>query len=52
MLLQIAGIFTSETVFGQANVGKAMALAMVVVVALVMAFYAWLDKRASRWLVR
>ena len=50
--LQIAGTFTSETVLGQANVGKAMALAMVVVVALVMALYAWLDKRASRWLVR
>ena len=50
--LQIAGTFTSETVLGQANVGKAMALAMVVVVAIVMAIYAWLDKRSSKWLVR
>ncbi len=50
--LQIAGTFTSETVLGQANVGKAMALAMVVVVALVMTLYTWLDKRSSKWLVR
>ncbi len=50
--LQIAGTFTSETVLGEANVGKAMALAMVVVVAVVMTIYAWVDKRASRWLVR
>ena len=50
--LQIAGNVTSEVVLGQENVGKAMAMAMVVVVALVMWAYAWLDKRASRWLVR
>ena len=50
--LQIAGTFTSEVILGQENVGKAMAFAMVVVVALVMWAYAWLDKRASRWLVR
>ena len=50
--LQIAGTFTSEVILGQENVGKAMALAMVVVVALVMWVYAVLDKRASRWLVR
>jgi putative spermidine/putrescine transport system permease protein len=29
-----------------------MAMAMVVVVAVVMTIYAWIDKRASRWLVR
>ncbi len=52
MPLQIAGTFTSEVILGQENVGKAMALAMVVVVALVMWVYAALDKRASRWLVR
>ena len=48
--LQIAGTFTSEVILGQENVGKAMAFAMVVVVA--MWVYAVLDKRASRWLVR
>ena len=50
--LQISGTFTSEVILGQENIGKAMAMAMVVVVALVMWLYAWLDKRASRWLVR
>ena len=37
---------------GQQSVAKAMALAMIVVVALVMTLYAVLDRRASRWLVR
>lgn len=50
--LQIGGTFTSEVILGQANVGKAMALEMMVVVALVMAIYAVLDRRASKWLVR
>ena len=35
---------------GQANFGYALALEMVVVVAIVMALYAWLLKRTSRWL--
>ncbi len=50
--LQIGSTFTSEVLLGQENLGKAMALAMVVVVAIVMALYAWLDKRASRWMQR
>ena len=50
--LQIGGTFTSEVVLGREGVGKAMALAMVVVVAIVMTGYAVLDRRASRWLVR
>lgn len=50
--LQIGGTFTSEVVLGQENLGKAMALVMVVVVALVMTGYAVLDRRASRWLAR
>lgn len=48
--LQIAGTFSSEVLLGQENVGKAMALAMVVVVAVVMAIYAVLDRRSSTWL--
>ena len=43
---------SSDVIVGQENVGKAMAMAMVVVVAIVMAIYAWIDKRASRWLQR
>jgi putative spermidine/putrescine transport system permease protein len=50
--LQIGGTFTSEVILGQENIGKAMALEMVVVVAVVMTAYALLDRRASRWLVR
>jgi putative spermidine/putrescine transport system permease protein len=50
--LQIGDTFTSEVLLGQQNVGKAMAMTMVVVVAIVMALYSWLDRRASRWLAR
>ncbi|MCA1783029.1 MAG: ABC transporter permease [Dermatophilaceae bacterium] len=50
--LQIAGTMRSEVILGQENLGKAMALAMVVVVAIVMTMYAWLDKRSSRWMQR
>ena len=48
--LQIRTAVTSEVVLGQANVGKALALGMVVVVAVVMALYALLQRRTARWL--
>ncbi|GAA1621379.1 ABC transporter permease [Actinoplanes couchii] len=48
--LQIRGALTSEVVLGQANLGKAMALGMVVVVAVVMALYSLLQKRTAKWL--
>jgi putative spermidine/putrescine transport system permease protein len=48
--LQIRGALTSEVVLGQQNLGKAMALGMVVVVAIVMALYALLQRRTARWL--
>ncbi len=47
--LQIANQMTSEVVLGQENVGKALALAMIVVVSFVMLVYAWIQRRASRW---
>ncbi|HEV7196935.1 MAG TPA: ABC transporter permease subunit, partial [Pedococcus sp.] len=50
--LAIGNTLSSEVVLGQENVGKAMALEMVVVVAVVMTAYVVLDRRASRWLVR
>ena len=50
--LLIGGSLRSEVILGQENVGKAMALAMIVVVAVVMTAYAWLDKRSSRWMPR
>jgi putative spermidine/putrescine transport system permease protein len=48
--LQIRSALTSEVVLGQQNLGKAMALGMVVVVAVVMTLYALLQRRTSRWL--
>ena len=48
--LQIRSALTSEVVLGQANVGKALALGMVIVVAVVMTLYALLQRRTARWL--
>jgi putative spermidine/putrescine transport system permease protein len=47
--LQIASSFTSEVVLGRENVGKALALGMIVVVSFVMLLYALIQRRASRW---
>ncbi len=47
--LQIASQMQSEVVLGQENVGKALALGMILIVSLVMAAYAWIQRRASRW---
>ena len=48
--LQIRTALTSEVVLGQQNLGKAMALGMVLVVAVVMSLYALLQRRTARWL--
>jgi putative spermidine/putrescine transport system permease protein len=48
--LQIRSALTSEVILGQQNLGKAMALGMVVVVAVVMSLYALLQRRTARWL--
>ncbi|GIF47220.1 putative spermidine/putrescine transport system permease protein [Asanoa ferruginea] len=48
--LQIRSALTSEVLLGRENIGKAMALGMVVVVAVVMSLYAALQRRTSRWL--
>ncbi len=48
--LQIRAAMTSETVLGQENVAKALALGMVIVVAVAMALYSWMQRRSSRWL--
>jgi putative spermidine/putrescine transport system permease protein len=48
--LQIRGALTSEVVLGQENLGKAMALGMVIVVAVVMTLYALLQRRTAKWL--
>jgi putative spermidine/putrescine transport system permease protein len=48
--LQIREALTSEVVLGRENVGKALALGMIVVVAIVMTLQALLQRRTSRWL--
>ena len=47
--LQISNQLQSEVVLGQENMGKALALGMIVIVSLVMAAYALIQQRASRW---
>ena len=46
---QIACQMSSEVVLGRENVGKALALGMIVIVGAVMAVYALIQRRASRW---
>lgn len=48
--LMIRQAITSEVLLGQANVGFALALEMIVVVTLVMVGYSLLLRRTSRWL--
>ncbi|MGY1739902.1 MULTISPECIES: ABC transporter permease [unclassified Blastococcus] len=48
--LQIADSLSSNVVVGAENLGKALALGMVVLVGVVMVFYAWVQRRAQRWL--
>jgi len=50
--LQIGGTLSSEVILGQENVGKAMALGMVAIVAVVMTIYAVLERRTTKWLGR
>jgi len=47
--LEIGCQMSSEVVLGQENVGKALALGMIVIVSVVMAVYALIQRRASRW---
>ncbi|WP_426244053.1 ABC transporter permease [Nocardioides sp. LHG3406-4] len=48
--LLIRSALTSEVLLGQANLGFALALQMIVVVAIVMGLYALLLRRTSRWI--
>jgi putative spermidine/putrescine transport system permease protein len=48
--LQIREALTSEVVLGQENIGKALALGMIVIVVVVMGLYALVQRRAGRWL--
>jgi len=48
--LQIADALSSNVVVGSESLGKALALGMVVLIGVVMAFYAWIQRRTQRWL--
>ncbi len=48
--LQIGNFLTSEVALGQAGAGKALALGMIVVVAVVMSLYALVQRKAATWL--
>jgi putative spermidine/putrescine transport system permease protein len=48
--LRIGTFLTSEIVLGQANLGKALAFGMILIVAATMSIYAVLQRRTSRWL--
>ncbi len=48
--LQIREALTSEVALGQENIGKALALGMIVIVVVVMGLYALVQRRAGRWL--
>jgi putative spermidine/putrescine transport system permease protein len=48
--IQIGDFLNGNVLAGQQNVGKALGLGLVVIIAVVMVFYFLLQKRASRWL--
>jgi putative spermidine/putrescine transport system permease protein len=48
--LQIADALSSNVTVGSENLGKALALGMVLLIGLVMIFYAWVQRRTQRWL--
>ncbi|MFP5370684.1 MAG: ABC transporter permease [Actinomycetes bacterium] len=48
--LQIADALSSNVVVGSENLGKALALGMVLLIGLVMIFYALVQRRTQRWL--
>jgi putative spermidine/putrescine transport system permease protein len=48
--IQIGGFLNGNVLAGQENVGKALGLGMIVVVAVLMGVYTLLQRRVSRWL--
>jgi putative spermidine/putrescine transport system permease protein len=48
--LQIRTALSSEVLLGRENVGKALALGMIIIVGIVLALNAWLQRRTARWL--
>jgi putative spermidine/putrescine transport system permease protein len=48
--IQIGSFLSGNVIAGQGNVGKALGLGMVVIIAIVMVFYVLLQRRAAKWL--
>ena len=48
--IQIGSFLSGNVIAGQQNVGKALGLGMVVIIAVVMAVYVVLQRRAAKWL--
>jgi putative spermidine/putrescine transport system permease protein len=48
--IQIGSFLSGNVIAGQQNVGKALGLGMVVIIAVVMVFYVVLQRRAAKWL--
>lgn len=48
--IQIGSFLSGNVIAGQQNVGKALGLGMVVIIAVVMAIYILLQRRAAKWL--
>jgi putative spermidine/putrescine transport system permease protein len=47
--IQIGSFLNGNVLAGQQNVGKALGLGLIVIIAVVMVIYSLLQKRASRW---
>ncbi len=48
--IQIGSFLNGNVIAGQENVGKALGLGMVIIIAVVMIIYTLLQRRAARWL--
>ena len=48
--IQIGSFLNGNVLAGQQNVGKALGLGMILIIAVLMVFYSLLQRRAARWL--
>jgi putative spermidine/putrescine transport system permease protein len=48
--IQIGSFLNGNVIAGQANVGKALGLGMVIIIGIVMALYVLMQRRAAKWL--
>ena len=48
--IQIGSFLNGNVIAGQENIGKALGLGMVVIIAIAMVFYVVLQRRSAKWL--